>query len=237
MESEFSESGSPIYRHQPSERSFDPVSGNERTIEAISNHIERWIGKADWVWHELVSDRVHIDVHVVPPQDERDYFTLITSGMSDLPMKVPEGCEDLRFAELMICLPSDWRLHQDAFSDENNYWPIRWLKLMARMPHEYDSWLAVGHTVPNGDPPQPFASRTPFCCMLVAPCIGFGNDFPLLNLSPQKAIHFYNLLPLYQEEMEYKLKHGFEGLIQRWDNFNVTEVVDIHRPNTCLNVS
>src|SRR5262245_19498833 len=89
--SEYSESGNPIYRHEPSDKPPDFAMGNQENIEAISRHIERHLGEYPTVFHEIVSHLVHIDVHFVAPNTQRPYHTLITSGMSDRPMTVPEG--------------------------------------------------------------------------------------------------------------------------------------------------
>src|SRR6185295_19871223 len=97
--SEFSESGDPIYRHQR-EKPFEPARGDEQNIEAIAAHIEKHIGPPDSVFHEIISDLVHIDVHFVAPAPERNFRTLVTSGMSDRPMNAPEGAEHLRYAEM-----------------------------------------------------------------------------------------------------------------------------------------
>mgnify|MGYP000664765674 CR=1 FL=1 len=35
------------------------------------------------VFHELMSDIVHIDVHIVPPDENRPFYLLFTTGMSD----------------------------------------------------------------------------------------------------------------------------------------------------------
>jgi hypothetical protein len=76
-------------------------------LEEISNHIARQIGTVGPVLHELVSDIVHVDVHVVPPGQNRDRYTLITSGMSDRAMAAPREAGECRFAELMLCVPPD----------------------------------------------------------------------------------------------------------------------------------
>jgi len=107
---ERSEAGNPIYRHQPSDKGFVPATGDSDSIDRISQHIESHIGKPVTVFHELVSHLVHIDIHVVYPTPERDYYTLITSGMSNQPMKPPPGAEVMRYAELVICLPPTWKV-------------------------------------------------------------------------------------------------------------------------------
>jgi predicted Zn finger-like uncharacterized protein len=231
--SEYSEAGTPIYRHTARQKEFTPVAGDANSIEAISNHIEAHLGPVAGVFHEIVSDLVHIDVHLVGPTPERPFHTLVTSGMSDLPMTVPEGAEDFRFAELLICLPEEWPLTQEAFEDEQHYWPVRLLKTLARLPHEYDTWLGWGHTVPNGDPARPFAPGTDLCCGLLLQPLLIPDDFVELTMPDGRVVHFLALVPLYREEMEFKLKHGTEALLERFEAAEVCELLDVHRPNVC----
>ena len=135
-------------------------------------------------------------------------------------------------AELMICLPSSWPLEQNDLNSEDNYWPLRWLKMMARLPHEYDTWLGFGHTVPNGDPPAPFASNTEFCCMLVLPPpIYTPKEFHRLETENGKILNFYALIPLYKEEMNLKMRQGTEALFDGFDKHGVSEVVNLSRNN------
>src|SRR5688572_2295375 len=116
-------SGSPIYYHGP-EKAWEPANGEE-CLEQISAHVEKHLGKIQTVLHELVSDAVHVDVHVVSPTLEFPFARLVTSGMSDLPMTLPDGVDAPRFAELTATLPAYWRLEQEALEDEAWYWPIR----------------------------------------------------------------------------------------------------------------
>ncbi|WP_282014040.1 suppressor of fused domain protein [Marinifilum flexuosum] len=228
---EKSESGSPIYRYedfQPKE--FEPATGDS-SIEEISNHIEKYVGKIETVFHEIISDQVHIDIHWVKPTKERPFHTLITSGMSDKAMTTPKDVEDANFAELSICLPEEWKISEKDFEDEKNYWPIRWLKYMARFPHEYDTWLGWGHTLPNGDPAEPFAENTELNTMLLLPTIVLGEGFHELKLK-EKSINFYTLIPLYNEEVELKMRKGVEALFDGFDKHAVSDILDIHRPNT-----
>ena len=234
--SEYSESGQPIYRYtDPKERAFQPALGDSDNIEAIAKHIEQHVGPPDQVFHELVSDLVHIDVHVVAPAAGREYFTLVTSGMSERPMSVPVGMEELRYAELAIRLPPTWKLSQDDFKDEANYWPVRWLKILARFAHEYETWLGDGHTIPNGDPPEGFAPDTKLCCMMLVQTALSPEAFHTLELSDRR-VHFYSLVPLYREETDFKLKHGSEAVVERLNKLGGAakyEVVDVKRSNAC----
>jgi hypothetical protein len=209
------------------------AAGDQESIEEISKHIESHVGPIRTVWHELISDLVHIDLHHVAPTKDRDFHVLVTSGMSDKPMNTPKGAEDCRFAELLILLPSSWPVDQDAFRDEADYWPIRMVKRLARMPHEYDTWLWWAHTVDNGDPPEPFHSSTKQRSNILAPSILLPPDFGILETTSGRVIAFFAAIPLYKEEVKYKMTNGAEALFDKFDDHEITELIDPNRVNTC----
>jgi hypothetical protein len=217
-------------RRQPSIPLPPPDAARLRTI---SDHIEEHLGPIDYVFHELISEYVHIDVHRIPPQKHRPYYTLVTSGMSERPMTVPDGAESLRFTELMICLPPTWPLSMEDFRDERNYWPIRLLKVLARLPHEFRTWLGLSHSVPNGEPPRPYAPNTKFCCAVLVPPLTCPDPFRTLQIDEEQTIQFYAVLPLFQEELDCKLREGMNVLIDRLDNARITELVNLRRKNCC----
>ena len=241
-EQEFSESGDPIFRYDDvTAKNFVPATGDNDNIIAISDHIEKYIGKVDFVFHEIVSDIVHIDVHWVKPTLEFPFNIFITSGMSDKPMNAPPEANDHRYAELCILLPSDWKISDNSyfqeihevFKDEKNYWPIRWLKIIARFPHEYGSWVGNGHTIPNGEDALPYADNTKFGCMIILPSLSLPKDFFKLKVNEEKTIEFYCLYPLYKEEMLFKLKKGRNALIDNFEKYHVDDIVNIKRVNAC----
>ncbi|HEX2078893.1 MAG TPA: suppressor of fused domain protein [Longimicrobium sp.] len=233
-EPELSESGAPIYRYEaPSDE--ETISGGDGDlIQAVSDHVERHLGPVTQVFHEIVSPTVHVDVHWVAPSRRRPWHILATSGMAERPMNVPEELAEWAFAELVVALPASWPIGMEAFQDEANYWPIRWLKILARFPHEYNTWLGHGHTMPNGDPPEPFAPSTRLCGMMLAYPAQYPEGFDTLVVSPGKTLHFWSLLPLYAEEMDLKLREGADALLERMDRAGVMEVVDQARPNVAL---
>ena len=232
-EEESSELKSTVYRYDARQTPFELAFGDGSSIEEIDAHIETYLGPVEMVYHEIISDLVHIDVHHVAPRPGRLYHTLITSGMSDKPMTTPPPAFPHRYAELMICLPYTWKLSEAAFRDEVNYWPVRLLKRLARFPHEYQTWLGWGHTVPNGDPMEPFTPETKLSCALLSPSILAGPDFFELTVSPEKTIRFFCIWPLYAEETDFKLKHGTEALAEKFKKNGITEIVDLRRKNVC----
>ena len=80
------------------------------------SHYRSWFGdSADvHVWHEPLPGSPRIDIYIFPPSPalDRNYSTVVTSGMSDAPMPIPEGV-DPRFAraELLFYVDRIDRFH------------------------------------------------------------------------------------------------------------------------------
>jgi hypothetical protein len=193
------EPGAP--RHSDRTKPFTPAGG-EMHLEEITAHVARHLGPVANVFHEIVSDLVHIDVLIVEPTETRPWYWLVTSGMSDLPMNVPPGQAGSAHAELVIAVASRVSLTDATMADERVYWPIRHLKRMARMPHALDTWLAPGQTV-AADPPEPVAPGVAFCAFAVLELL--AEDARRLRCADGKDIAFLQLVPLYREELEWKL--------------------------------
>jgi hypothetical protein len=218
-------------RHPPRDRPFELVGIDETTEAAVVGHITAHLGPVDWVYHEFLSDLVHVDLHVVAPTPERNVHSLVTCGMSDRAMTVPDGTPSLPHAELVLHLPPDWPLAQEDFADERHFWPIRWLTFLARLPHEDKTWLDVWHTMPNGDPPQPFAENTGLCALMLTPPLLAPAEFALLRTPAGKEIAFHEVLPLHAAELRLKREAGTDALIDRLDAGGVGPVVDPARPS------
>ena len=202
-----------------------PELYEENELEAVDNHIVSCFGDYANVFHEIVSPDIHVDICLLEPTPERNYYTLITMGMGAHRMNVPAELAEYKLerAELIITLPPDWQL---VLEDETCYWPIRLLKTLARMPIECDTWLGWGHSIDNQGP---FAENTALCgALLIDPEVGSeeGSVCPLPN---GEEVNFYQVLPLYRGEMEYKCEHNAEALLDAMAE--VSHVVDIHRPS------
>jgi hypothetical protein len=227
---EYSVGGIQILRHgiddEDEEESRPPEYADHKRI---SEHISAAIGPIELVYHELVSHVVHVDIHWVKAIRSRPFHVLVTSGMSALPMTLPEGLPFARHAELMAVLPETWKMDKAAWKDERWYWPIRWLKILARLPHEHQTWLGSGHTVPNGDPAEPFAPDTKLCCMLLLKAISLPSEAQSMTLSDGSPLDFFALYPLHENEMLCKLVEGTDALLDKLDRGRVSDVIDPSR--------
>lgn len=207
---------------------LSPEMYTQNEMEIIDSFISQSFGDCPEVFHEIVSPDIHVDVCMIPPDDKRNYNTLVTMGMGAHKMNVPPELAEYKLerAELVITLPADWKTHEQ---DERWYWPIRLLKSTARLPIACDTWLGWGHTVDNQ---EAYAKNTEFCgALLIDPMVGENNICTLPNGEP---VNFYQLIPIYREEMDYKIANGTDKLLQLMADTSF--VVDINRPNTAKDI-
>lgn len=223
-------SGDPVKHYREGPRSFLPPPA-ELGTEVIARHVERHLGPVEAVFHELLSDAVHLDIHWLKPTPARPYHLLVTSGMSDRPMNVPPGVDAPRHVELVASLPERWAIGGEAFESENWYWPVRQLKTLARFPHKYDTWIGEGHTVTNDDPPQALAPNTRLCGAILLAPQHVPEAFRELRFGDGRTVRFLAVVPVYDDEMTLKTRSGTAALLERFRKAGITEVIEPARPS------
>ena len=204
---------------QDEEEFSNPEVYTEEEMEAVEGHIEQYFGKFENVFHELVSPDIHVDICVVPPSEERDYCTLVTMGMGAHRMNVPEELAEYKLerAELAIALPADWKLDQESMKDEKWYWPIRLLKSLARLPIASDTWLGFGHTMDNE---EDFTKDTKLCAAILTGPQDTEDGSEVCILPSGEEVNFYQVIPLYRDELEYKLAHDADALLGKMNGIS-----------------
>ncbi len=193
----------------------EPEVYTEDEMSAVEQHIQNTFGEFENVFHELVSPDIHVDICIVPPSAERNYYKLVTMGMGAHRMNVPQELAEYKLerAELAIALPPDWKLDEESLKDERWYWPIGLLKVLARLPIAEDTWLGFGHTM---DKQSPFAENTTLCgALLVGPQDVVWTGGEVCTLTSGEEVNFYQVIPLYRNELQYKLEHDADALLEK----------------------
>ena len=201
------------------EESSVPEVYTEEELAAVEGHIQQYFGKFGHVFHELSSPDIHVDICVVPPSQERDYYTLVTMGMGAHRMNVPEELAEYKLerAELAIALPGNWKLKHEDLKDERWYWPIRLLKTLARLPIASDTWLGFGHTMDNE---EDFAKDTKLCAAILTGPQDTEDGSEVCILPSGEEVNFYQVIPLYRDELEYKLAHDADALLGKMNGIS-----------------
>jgi len=172
---------------------------------------EDLFGKGAKVSHELLPLVPHIDVYIYPPGHAgRPFYTLVSSGMSDMPMELEEGIDrSFRRREII--------LYCDAPREEY----IDMVRFLAHFPFDHSTWLGTGHTVPNGDPPQPMFENNKLVAVVLTGTVVRADtvlaDRLVLDGDP---VEFLWPIPITEAELELKLSRGYDALM---DLFNDVE--------------
>lgn len=203
-------------------------------------HLHQLLGGTYEVLQEKESDEIRLDVYVFGIEPESPYLTLVTSGMSDLPMTVPPGLDRFARAELVINLPSPWPglgtaregEPADELADEAHYWPIRLLKELARRPHQRGDWLGMGHTISAADlddHPESFAG-TDFTGAVIGPLLTVSPGLARLP-TPIGPVFYYAVFPVTPDEFALAAGDpaGPRRLFELFDTHRVGDVVEIGR--------
>jgi hypothetical protein len=215
--------GSPILRSTPKDLRDMlgvPAQDTAAFAEQREQVYRELFGAGATVSHEVLSMVPHIDVWIYPPGHAgRPFYTLVSSGMSDLPMELPEGV-DRSYRRREIILYCD--------APEEAY--IGLVRYFARFPHQYSTWLGPGHTVPNGDPPAPMYEGSELVAVLLADTVvrpdGELAGKLVLDGDP---VHVLWPVPITQAELELKLKRGYGALLDLFDEAHHPVVLNPRR--------
>lgn len=223
-------------------------------IEETENHFDKLFGVREGervVFHEIVSDIVHIDVHLIKPSEERPFQVLFTTGMSDLPMTAPEDAsEDFKAkherAEIYCFLPADWKLENNMTNEELDryYWVCRAIKTAARYPHMCKTWLSHCHTLQYTEENEPLSPCTKLCAAVFYQLdhtdFGgkYGDGLESFDTKDNTRINLLCFVPIYEEEMNFKLKNSAPELYERLFGEDINDIkqleIDNNRKNVCV---
>jgi len=206
---------------------------SEKECKKVSEYIDQQFGESIGVLREQESPDIKCDIVVVPPTEEQPYFKLVTLGAGAYKMKEQKNkkSNECDRAEYVIFLPNDWSYDSDR---EEDFWPIQMLKDVARLALFTDERVDFGHTIQWNEDGSPIVESTRFnSCILLCSIGKDEQEVEPLKLGLfGKKVAFYQVIPLYPEELKYKLEHSLSELI---DVFDAGEslVVDSNRKNYC----
>lgn len=203
----------------------------------VIQHINAYFGRYTQLIHDD-SDLDHpLSIAVIPPRVEHDYYTLVTIGLSLFPMNVPEELADskLNRAELLINLPKDWKLSEQDRLDNRWNWPIRMLLATAHFPiRDSQVWLGSRDTLGEEDA-TPFDEGTKLNgSILLWPGVFSDASFSCV-LPDEDEVNFYQVIPLYPEELHYKLEYGSDAFLDLCPDESL-EVINPQRLNVVTDI-
>lgn len=203
---------------------------SEEQLRAVKDHIDAYFGEISGIIGDPDPLGIKIDIAVIDPDEFHDYYTLVTIGMGAYEMNVPEPFEKERLgrAELVIYLPSDSDPKSKDFAYEKI---LEHMRELARLPIERRTWVGYGHMISGG---APLDVNTKLCATLLINIQNVADESLRCFMPDGEDVVFYQLFPIYEEEMEYKLTHGIKDLMKKMKH--ISPVYDPVRENVCKNL-
>lgn len=199
---------------------------NENEVAAIRNHIETYFGHATSVIYPEPCAGLTFDIYVVPPEGERDYYTLVTVGFGSYSMRTPAGVDRYKCGrvELMIGLPDYWQIDNESMKESRWEWPIYVLKIIITHIIENSQWLHFGYGAYLGKLDE---STDLDHMLIVEGVVPEGGD--VCKLPSGTPVNFLQVIPLYKSEADFYNEYGLEKLLDKMSD--VSFVIDPKRPS------
>jgi len=218
---------------------FDPTKGKPKPgfsdapkewPDLREEHYKKWLGDSEnnLVWHEIMPVIPHVDIHVFPPSKEldRNFYTLITSGMSDEKMSLPKNMDAQNArAELIFCIND---VEIGPYQTEQP-WYITTMRFLAHFPFDFKTYISASHTIPNGNPPVPVVEGSLLTTALFLQPIFEPREFVMDFKLGNEKVTFLWLTFLSNEETEYKLEYGYSKLVDKFNTDNMPRVFNPFR--------
>jgi hypothetical protein len=183
---------------------------------------ETW-GEPKEVNHELLPQIPHVDVYIYAPNGaDRPFYTLVTGGMSDLPMTFPEGFRRTHGrAELLIYV----REPKEEY--------VAMLRFLAHHPHATGGWMAPGWTMTNGDPPEPILPGSALSTFMVLEPLLLGDSMAMEGVEIEgDRVQMLWVVPITAAECAVKLEYGVGTLLKLLNQSAPRMVFDEGRPSS-----
>lgn len=176
--------------------------------------------------HEIATKEGGLPLLLLDLEVKSPVTILMTDGLRNYKMPVPENMEGFEYNELYFCLPSYWEW-EDTENPSMN-WVFDWIQRLAKYVVEKETWFGHGHTMPAGkemNPLSPTMKENHF--ILVSPIL-LEEELAPIDLG-DKTVNFLGILPIFPDEMDYKQGKGTFKLIQKLQSKGVSEKLDDFR--------
>lgn len=149
---------------------------------------------------------------------------IMTNGLAQKDMPVPEKYKDRKHCELYFCLPSYWEW--EDIENPNMNWVFSAIQRLAKHLRDNDTYYNAGHTFKanrEGNPISSTMKQNHF--ILTDPILLEQQLAPIEN----EDIYFFAIVPIFEDEFDWKNAKGHFKFMRRFTGKNNSEKLDDFR--------
>ncbi len=207
----------------------------EDELQIVLEFITRHFGKpVDLLPYKDENGLTHdhpINCLLIPPDEDNRFYKIITVGVGAYRGIDKNHNNDVHRIEMAAFLPADLTVREIM---EQYRWIPRVMRQFGEMLQLDLSWLDAGHTVAYGEPLDDSVKYNGVIFNDVFVDTPYRERCVLPN---GEEVNFLRFIPLFEEEMMFKIRHGFSALFQRLGERLAPGQIDVivpDRPDTCL---
>jgi hypothetical protein len=151
---------------------------------------------------------------------------LVTCGLSDYIMPVPEKLKSRDRAELFFCLPTYWDLEDRNNSNLN--WVFQWLDKIKNYSISKETWIGSGHTFSAAKEGTAISETMKQDHFILLDPILLADELTPIEMEGI-TVHFLAVVPIFSDEWDYKQGKGTVKLMRKLVSKGVTEKLDDFR--------
>lgn len=151
---------------------------------------------------------------------------LMTNGLNEYKMPVPEKMAGREYNEIFFCLPSYWEW-EDMDNSRTN-WVFPWIQRLAKYVVEKETWFGHGHTMPCGVNMESLSETMTQNHFFLSDPILLEMELAPIKLNGRE-VNFLGIIPIFSDEMDYKQGKGTFKFMQKLRGKGVTEQLDDFR--------
>jgi hypothetical protein len=169
---------------------------------------------------------------LISPINRNGNKILLSTDLSDFKMNVHEKHIGEEYNELYFYLPSYWNI-ADLGNPLMN-WVFFWLQKLKNHVIEKNTWFGNGHTLAANKELKSLSETMLQNHFILAHPIELKQELFPISLTDKK-IHFLAVIPIFEDEMDYKQGKGTAKLFKKFEQAKVTEKLDDYRKTVLKN--
>lgn len=174
----------------------------------------------------VLSDENGIGLLLVSLPGKLDLKLLMTDGLSAHELSVPPSEAEFAYRELYFCLPGYWEL--EDIEKIKFSWVSVWLLKLATYVVEKNSWFGHGHTIALRKEHLPLSPTMKQNHFFFSNPILLSEELPAFKCGAKEILPL-SVIPIFEDEMDYKQGKGTVKFMRKLLGHGVTEKLDDYR--------